>query len=162
MYQLFKNPAHSYLSSYPSSSLYLSLAPPFPLPQSSPLSHLSIISILSPPSGRPCALTYPSQSAAAVTSGQEVKAKVECHTHRVTVMPGCCVACEWRVQSARRCGEPLTPWLLPELALSRAEVSAKGLSSPLPLYLQVTITIVVIAAIRAADTIIFPFCVRSL
>lgn len=43
-------------------------------------------------SSRPHALTYPSRSAAAVTDGQEVKAKVECHTHRVTLMPGCCVS----------------------------------------------------------------------
>lgn len=72
------------------------------------------------------------------------------------------LAREWRVQSARRGGEPLTPWLLPRLALSRAEVSAEGLSSPLPPSLQVTIAIVVIAAIRADDTIIIPFCVHSL
>lgn len=39
---------------------------------------------------------------------------------------------EWRVQSARRGGEPLTPWLLPELALSPAQVSTEGLSSCSP------------------------------
>lgn len=76
---------------------FLSLIRPFVflypslLHPSSPLVYLSIISIHRPPSRRPCALTYSSRSAAAVTSGQEVKAKVERHTHRVTAMPGCCV-----------------------------------------------------------------------
>lgn len=54
--------------------------------------HLSITSSPSHPGGRPRGLTSPSQSAAAVTSGQEVKAKVECHAHRVALMPGCCVS----------------------------------------------------------------------
>lgn len=80
VYQPFKNPSHS----SPPSVFNLSLIPPSSLiSQSSPS--------LLPPSSRPRALTRPSRSAAAVTGGQEVKAKVECHTHRVTVMPGCCV-----------------------------------------------------------------------
>lgn len=54
--------------------------------------HLSIASVPSRPCGRPRGLTRPSQSAAAVTGGQEVKAKVECHAHGVALMPGCCVS----------------------------------------------------------------------
>ena len=80
VYQPFKNPIYS----SPPSVFNLSLIPPSSLISQSSPSPL-------PPSSRPRALTHPSRSAAAVTGGQEVKAKVECHTHRVTVMPGCCV-----------------------------------------------------------------------
>lgn len=82
-----------------------------PLPSSpifSPRSSLNHICPLSPPTGRPCALTYPSRSAAAATGGQEVKAKVECHTHRVTTMPGCCVIL-WMEGSERQ-----TRWRAPD------------------------------------------------
>ena len=86
--QPFKNPAYSHHHHLSLMPPFLSLSPPFPRPPSSLLTHLSI----SPPSTWPPALTSSGRSAAAVTGGQEVKAKVECHTHRVTVMPGCCVS----------------------------------------------------------------------
>ena len=70
--------------------------------------------------GRPFALTLPSRSAAAVTGGQEVKAKVECHTHRVTPMLSCCVSLWMEGSECQTRWRALTPWLLPELALSRA------------------------------------------
>lgn len=68
------------------------------------------------------------------------------------------LVCEWRVQSARRGGEPLTPWLLPEFALSRAEVTRDVLSAP-P---HTSRSPFQIAAIRADDTIIALFSVSSL
>lgn len=109
-----------------------SLHPPFSLSPSSLLTHLSIISIPSPPSSRPRALTYPSRSAAAVTGGQEVKAKVECHTHRVTVMPGCCVSL-WMESS-----ECQTRWPAPDALIlawacpfpSRGHVRGPVLTAP--------------------------------
>lgn len=126
---------------------------------------LCLYSLFPPPPSSllsPLALTCPSRLAAAVTAGQEVKAKVECHTHRVTAMPACCVRlwmessqCQtrWRAPDA-----PTPAWARPFPSRGHR----RGPVLPLPPRLQVTIAIVVIAAIRADDTIIFPFCVAAL
>lgn len=137
---------------------------PLPLPHLlSHLTHLSIISVHSP-SSMANPVPWPPQA------GQlQLWPAVRRLRQRLSVTPTgsqWCLAVvlsrEWKVQSSRRGGEALTPWLLPELALSRAKVSREGLSSALPPQLQVTIAIVVIAAIRADDTIIVPFSAPAL
>lgn len=129
---------------------------------SSPSIFPALISHPAPSSSWHRALTCPSRLAAAVTAGQEVKAKVERHTHRVTAMPACCVRL-WmessQFQTRRRAPDAPTPaWARPFLSRGHR----RGPVLPLPPHLQVTIAIVVIAAIRADDTIIFPFCVAAL
>lgn len=163
MYRQFKNPAYSYLLFVPIlHSLLLahtSISSPSIFSPHSSLNHLYPFS--------PCPvdpMPWPTRA-----SLLQLWPAVRRLRQRLSVTPtgshwclDVVLACEWRVQSARRGGETLTPWLLPEVALSRAEVTAEGLSSSLPPFLQVTITIVVMAATRADDTIIIPFSVRSL
>lgn len=158
VYQPFKKPSYSYL-------VFALILHSLLLVHTS-ISSPSISSIISqsglPPPSRPHGLTCPSQPAAAVTGGQEVKAKVECHTPRVTLRPGCCVSL-WMESSERQ-----TRWRDPDALTfawahffpSRGTVLTKP--PPLTPFLQVTITIVIIAASRADDTIILPFCVGSL
>lgn len=145
---------------YPSFLLLIRLSiflyPSF-LRSSSPLTYLSIIS--APPPSDP--VPWPTRV------GQlQLWPTVRRLRQRLRVTPtgsqrclAVVLACEWGVQSARRGGEPLTPWLLPELALSRAEVNGEVLSSPLPPH--TSRSPLQIAAIRADDTIIAPFCVFS-
>lgn len=94
---------------------------------SSPLTHLSITSVLAPPSPAD-PVPWPSRA------GQhQLWPVVRRLRQRLSVTPtgsrwclDVVLAREWRVQSARRGGEALMPWLLHELALSRAEVTAEG------------------------------------
>lgn len=101
-------------------------SPSFP----SPLTHLSITAIPSPLSGR-----HP-VAAAAVTGGQEVKAKVECHTHGVALMPACCVSpwmesSQW--QTRWRDPDALTfAWACPFPSRGQSSRTVLSSSSPPP------------------------------
>lgn len=106
-YQPFKSPVYSHLTFIQilqySLLTHTSISSPSIFSPHSSLNHLYPFSPLQP---TPC--PDPSWSAAAVTGGQEVKAKVECHTHRVTAMPRCCVSL-WMESS-----ECQTRWRAPD------------------------------------------------
>lgn len=122
-----KIPARPLFGTIPPSLLLLSSIPPFPSPSIiSPHPSLIIQSTPCPDPARAAQL----QLWPAVRRLRQRLSVTPTGSHRCLEVV---LACEWRVQSARRGGETLTPWLLPELALSRAEVAAEGASSSRPL-----------------------------
>lgn len=94
------------------------------------LAHLSIIP--SPPPLRPRALTEPGRSSAAATAVRRLRQRLSVTPTGSQRCLAVVLAPEWRVHSARRTGDTLTPWLLPRFALSRAKVTTEAPSSLLP------------------------------